>query len=118
MICSPWETYQGCKESIEVPRETLIRLGFKVPPDKSVFKPVQDITFLGYVLNSVDMTVRPTDEKVTKMGEAIEHLEKQERCTTRERAGLIWLMVEWTIPKWWNTEKAIIVSWKKKRLRA
>lgn len=42
------ETFEICEGSIEVLRENLINLGFKV--HKSVFKPVQE-PFLGYIIN-------------------------------------------------------------------
>ena len=40
------------------------KLGFILHPVKSVLKPVQVLTFLGFVLNSVDMTVSLTREKI------------------------------------------------------
>lgn len=60
------ETFEICEKSLEVLRETLLHLGFKIHPDKSVFTRVQEITFLGYVINSEKMTVKPTKEKVLK----------------------------------------------------
>jgi hypothetical protein len=35
-------------------------------PDKSLLSPTQKLTFLGFVLNSLTMTVSPTQEKITK----------------------------------------------------
>lgn len=54
------ESFEGCLDSLESLRELLISLGFKIHPDKSVLKPVRELTFLGYVINSVEMTVRPS----------------------------------------------------------
>ena len=42
----------------------LDKLGFVLYPDKSAFLPKQIIVFLGFTINSVDMTVTLTDEKI------------------------------------------------------
>ena len=42
-------------------------LGLTISVKKSVFVPVQKIEYLGFILNSVDMTVRLTDEKKIKI---------------------------------------------------
>ena len=39
------------------------KLGLTVHPDKSVINPVQCIEFVGFVINSLDMTVRLTPRK-------------------------------------------------------
>ena len=38
-------------------------LGFVVHPEKSVFAPSQEVEYLGFIINSVTMTVRLTTEK-------------------------------------------------------
>ena len=40
-------------------------LGFVAHPDKSTFIPSQRLEFLGFILNSVEMTIRLTREKAT-----------------------------------------------------
>ena len=40
------------------------KLGFHIHPEKSVFIPSQKLTFLGFVPDSIAMTVPPTGEKV------------------------------------------------------
>jgi hypothetical protein len=45
----------------------IINLGFKVHPDKSVTLPSQCIEFLGFLLNSVTMTVTLTPDKKAKL---------------------------------------------------
>lgn len=89
------ETFEGCLNSLNKLRELLIALGFKIHPTKSVFKPVQEITFLGYIINSVEMTVRPTQEKVEKMIRAILELKGKIRARIREIAGIGGLMVDY-----------------------
>ena len=38
-------------------------IGFFLHPDKSLLSPTQKLTFLGFVLNSLTMTVSPTQDK-------------------------------------------------------
>ena len=40
------------------------KAGFVINPDKSVLWPTQILTYLGFILNTLNMTVRPTKEKV------------------------------------------------------
>lgn len=51
--------------------------------------------FLGYIINSVEMTVRPTREKVEKMLKVIRELKRKTRAKIREIAGIVGLMVEY-----------------------
>lgn len=89
------ETFEGCLESQERLRELLISLGLKIYSDKGVFKPVRELTFLGYVINSVEMMVRPTEEKVEKMIRAIPELNTKARARIREIVGITGLMVDY-----------------------
>ena len=43
------------------------KLGFILHPVKSVLKPVQVLTFLAFVLDSVNMTVSLTQEKIQRI---------------------------------------------------
>lgn len=88
------ESFLGCQRSINKLKEVLISLGFKIHLVKSVFTPVQELVFLEYVINSVEMTVRPTLEKVQKMTKAIQELKRKPRARIREIAGIIGLMVD------------------------
>ena len=42
-------------------------MGFVVHPEKSVLVPSQEIEYLGFIINSVTMTVRLTTEKKKKI---------------------------------------------------
>ena len=61
------ETFQECLDNIMATLECLESLGFVIHPDKSIFIPTQEIVFLGFIINTVDMTVRLTVEKKTKI---------------------------------------------------
>ena len=61
------DTFQECLNNVLATLECLESLGFVVHPEKSVFYPTQEITFLGFIINTADMTVRLTDEKKSKI---------------------------------------------------
>ena len=56
-------SYNECIETLIETLMLLERLGFVIHPSKSVLIPVQEITFLGFLINSRSMTIRLTDEK-------------------------------------------------------
>ena len=58
------EKREDCQANISDTCNLLSKLGFILHLVKSVLKPVQVLTFLGFVLNSVDMTFSLTLEKI------------------------------------------------------
>jgi hypothetical protein len=50
--------HEACKNNIEDSTNLFQQLGFVIHPEKSVLHPVQAIEFLGFVINSLSMTVR------------------------------------------------------------
>ena len=69
------------------------RLGFHLHPTKSVIIPTQTLTFLGFRLDSLSMTVSPTREKIFKTVEACKRLRTVTRPLISEVAEVIGLMV-------------------------
>lgn len=59
------DTYDECRKNVH--DTATLFTGFCVHPDKSVFDPSQRLVFLGFILDSVNMTVEPTDEKKEKI---------------------------------------------------
>ena len=57
------ETYTGCVANIIDTITLLEKLGFVIHPDKSALIPSQQLVALGFILNSVDMTVRLSREE-------------------------------------------------------
>ena len=68
------------------------RLGFVIHPEKSILIPTQEITFLGFIFNSANMTVKLTPERALKLQTAC--LENLEATTplNRDVARLLGLM--------------------------
>ena len=56
-------TIKECKDNIDATYALLTKLGFVVNIQKSELEPKQQITFLGFILNSQNMTVRVTEKK-------------------------------------------------------
>lgn len=55
----------------------LDQLGFVVHEKKSVMCPKQTLTFLGFEIDSVDMSVKPMQAKVDKFIRAVTHLKSK-----------------------------------------
>ena len=51
------DTFEECKKSVIATVKLFTKLGFQVHPDKSNLFPSQEIHFLGFILNSKNMTV-------------------------------------------------------------
>ena len=69
------------------------RLGFIIHPVKSVLKPVQCLVFLGFVLNSINMTVCLPTEEVLRIKERCSKLLSNASISIQELAEFIGLLV-------------------------
>ncbi len=68
-------------------------LGFVPHPKKSVFIPTQTLVFLGFLLNSINMTVSLTSEKAKKLKSAVSCLLSCETPSIREVAQVLGLII-------------------------
>ena len=73
--------------------QILESLGFIINKEKSVLIPSQKIVFLGYVIDSVAMTVSLPEVKLNKLKEQTLSLWKRPQCSIRELAHVIGLIV-------------------------
>lgn len=64
-------------------------LGFTVHPDKSVLFPTQEITFVGFLINSVTMTVKLTPEKISDIIRECKRLLNLKSVLIRDVAKII-----------------------------
>ena len=78
-----------CVKATEQTISLIERLGFQISKDKSSLTPQNRITYLGFVLNSIDMSVRPSDEKVTSLRAQLDAVLKQNNISLRVLAELI-----------------------------
>ena len=86
-------TYQDCENNVKDTISLVDSLGFTVHPVKSVFIPTQEITFLGFVINSVNMTVKLTHDRIVDLQNLCRDTLAAQEITIREFAKLIGKMV-------------------------
>ena len=60
------DSVAACSSNVKASATLMNTVGFFLHADKSVLSPAQTVTFLGFVLNSLNMTVSPTPEKISK----------------------------------------------------
>ena len=65
------DTYSECQQNVHDTAALLLSLGFTIHPDKSFLKPTQVIIFLGFVINSIEMTITLTTEKKGKIKDCV-----------------------------------------------
>ena len=86
-------TFQECHVNVVDNRTMFMRLGFFVHPEKSVFVPSQRLTFLGFDLDSVDMTVTPTQAKIEKHFPSCNSVLQKTTPTIRQVSEVIGILV-------------------------
>ena len=67
----------------------LTRLGFLLHPDKSVLKPRRRVQFLGFVIDSAEMSVRIPSQKVRDLRRAVQQSLAAQTMSARELARII-----------------------------
>ena len=85
--------YTACATNIQDTVDTFLSLGFVVHPEKSVLIPTQEMEFLGFLLNSINMTIRLPPVKAERVRLACQSLLDKSKMTIREVAQVIGLMV-------------------------
>ena len=74
-------------------KDLLQQLGFTINEKKSVFEPKQQLIMLRFILNSVEMSVKPTKEKIHKIVNMCLSQLEEKTCTIRQLAQLIGSLV-------------------------
>ncbi|CAG2191649.1 unnamed protein product [Mytilus edulis] len=87
------DTYHECLKNIEDTVTLLDGLGFTIHPEKSVFLPTQEIVFLGFIINTLNMTLQLTSERKKSLIEQCKLLLYQKKVTIRDLARVIGKMV-------------------------
>ena len=80
---------QECYDAIEFLVNLFSKLGFRVHPEKSVLVPTKQLVFLGYVLDTEQMSVTPTQEKKEKISSMVTKAMSKDKHKIREIASLI-----------------------------
>ena len=87
------DTKTACKLNIEDTMNLVDDLGFTVNVEKSILKPTQCIAFIGFLLNSLDMTVRLTPQKREDIKECCKSALKANTLSIRDFARVIGKLV-------------------------
>lgn len=87
------ETFDMCKVNVQDTMTLMDSLGLTVHPEKSIFIPSQIIEFVGYIINSVDMTVRLPTRKANDIIQQCKTFLSKDEITIREFAQLIGKLV-------------------------
>ena len=83
------ETFEICLNNIRATVKLLQELGFTIHPEKSVLVPTQQIIFLGFVIDSVKMTITLTDERKQSIYTLCQNILSDYQATIREVAQTI-----------------------------
>ena len=60
-------SFEDCSNNVQDTVHLFTKVGFLLNQEKSVLVPSHELTFLGFILNSLIMTVEPTPEKAAKL---------------------------------------------------
>lgn len=83
------KTADECRKHVDLSGGLFERLGFLLNHEKSVFTPTQELQMLGFVLNSVHMTVKPNAEKREKIFHMCVATRGTDKCKIRALARVI-----------------------------
>lgn len=87
------DSFDECRVNVRDTTLLFEKLGFPIHYEKSVLVPAQILTFLGFVLNSVTMTVQLTTERKEKLKNACLKLIEKDTCKIQNLAEVIGLIV-------------------------
>ena len=87
------ETLLQCQNNVSETVVLLQSLGFTVHPEKSVLEPKQKIVFLGFIIDSKNMTIRLTLAKKEKIRNLCKNALTKEKLPIREVAKVLGNMV-------------------------
>ena len=87
------KTYRDCVDNVVDSVQLVDSLGLVTHPDKSTFNPSQRLKFLGFILNSIDMTIRLTPEKAKGLQTACHTLLTSPSPTIRDLVRVIGKLV-------------------------
>ena len=86
-------TFQDCAHNVEETAKLFTALGFIIHSEKSIFTPKTLIEFLGFIIDSISMTVKPTLHKCQTIRKMINDLLKSKTMTLRVLSTIIGKLV-------------------------
>ena len=86
-------TYEACKQNVIDTLTLVDSLGLTVHPEKSILEPTQCIEFVGFLLNSVNMTIRLAERKCLDIKKQANKLIYTQYVSIREFSKMIGKLV-------------------------
>ncbi|KAL0881867.1 hypothetical protein ABMA27_001639 [Loxostege sticticalis] len=87
------DSYLECSQNVKATLELLECLGFVINYKKSVLEPQKSCKFLGFIFNTVDMTLNLPSDKRDNILQLVKKFLKLPKCTVREFSRLIGVLV-------------------------
>ena len=87
------DTAEECSQAVTESAVLFDRAGFTVHPEKSVLSPKQEITFLGFIISSLEMTVRLTSDKKEKIMSAAHSILSKSCLSIKQLAEFVGQLV-------------------------
>lgn len=87
------DTYQMCNENVKETLKTLNCLGFVVNYEKSSLEPRQTCKFLGFIYDSVNLTLSLPSEKRNNIAQLVQKYSSLPSCSIRDFAQLIGVLI-------------------------
>jgi len=85
--------WQDCLDSVKATVSLLCKLAFTIHLEISQLMPVQELEFLGFLINSINMTIRLTDAKILCIREKIQNFLALRKPTIKELASVIGMLI-------------------------
>ena len=86
-------SYDDCLKNVVATFQLFTKLGFIIHPQKSSFLPSKKIQMLGFILNSEDMTVKPTIDKIESIIEICDKSLHEQHLPIRQVAKILGKMI-------------------------
>ena len=83
------DSYESCLKNVNDTIIMLRSLGFTIHPERSVLTPTQNLIYLGFIINSKDMTLKLTEEKKQRIYDLCTKLSEKSKPTIRFVAQVI-----------------------------
>ena len=87
------DDYNDCAKNVLETIRLFDSLRFTIRPSKSSLIPTQKLIILGFVIDSVEMKVYPTEEKIEKIKNACKELLQNSRPTIRQVASVLGFLI-------------------------
>ena len=86
-------SFDDCSNNVQDTVHLFSKVGFLLNQEKSILVPSHELTFLGFILNSLMMTVRPTPEKAEKLKQKCSAVLTTTHLSIHDVSEVIGLMV-------------------------